>query len=71
MKSLTEHLWFEAPHRRDGLNITGARIVPVRSTLPARKSLKNFSVAHCSVALRAETARAPSIQRLDSSSSPS
>jgi secondary thiamine-phosphate synthase enzyme len=23
MKSLTEHLWFEAPHRRDYLNITG------------------------------------------------
>jgi hypothetical protein len=24
MKSLTEHLWFETPHRRDYLNITGA-----------------------------------------------
>jgi secondary thiamine-phosphate synthase enzyme len=23
MKSLTEHLWFETPHRRDYLNITG------------------------------------------------
>lgn len=22
MKSLTEHLWFETPHRRDYLNIT-------------------------------------------------
>ncbi len=22
MKSLTEHLWFEAPHRRDYINIT-------------------------------------------------
>jgi secondary thiamine-phosphate synthase enzyme len=24
MKSLTEHLWFETPHRRDYLNITSA-----------------------------------------------
>jgi hypothetical protein len=23
MKSLTEHLWFETPHRRDYINITG------------------------------------------------
>ena len=23
MKSLTEHLWFETPHRRDYVNITG------------------------------------------------
>jgi len=23
VKSLTEHLWFETPHRRDYLNITG------------------------------------------------
>ena len=23
MKSLTEHLWFETPHRRDYLNIPG------------------------------------------------
>src|ERR1035441_7035728 len=23
MRSLTEHLWFETPHRRDYLNITG------------------------------------------------
>ena len=23
MKSLAEHLWFETPHRRDYLNITG------------------------------------------------
>lgn len=24
MKSLTEHLWFETPHRRDYLNVTVA-----------------------------------------------
>jgi hypothetical protein len=23
MKSLTEHLWFETPHRRDYINIAG------------------------------------------------
>jgi hypothetical protein len=26
MKSLTEHLWFETPHRRDYLNINASTI---------------------------------------------
>jgi thiamine phosphate synthase YjbQ (UPF0047 family) len=32
MKSLTEHLWFETPHRRDYLNITDAVAQQVRQS---------------------------------------
>ena len=32
MKNPTENLWFETPHRRDGLSITGTVEQPVRQS---------------------------------------
>jgi hypothetical protein len=34
MKSLTEQIWFETPHRRDYLNITGKVESVVRKATP-------------------------------------